>query len=110
MSILSSPTIQNSPPEKLTAMRVTFDEKFEEMCEVLNQNNYLASEKTCEDLWRTLHEKVREKVNQGEYGDIRELNEDWDLLRKYYTENSKGPAKYAVSHHIAHSKYQEDVD
>ena len=48
-------------------MRVSFDERFEEMSEVLAQNNYMASEKSCEDLLRTLHDKVHEKVQSNEY-------------------------------------------
>ena len=65
--MLNSPTIANAPPEKLTEMRVSFDERFEEMSEVLAQNNYMASEKSCEDLLRTLHDKVHEKVQSNEY-------------------------------------------
>ena len=41
------------------------------MCEVLSYNNYMASEKNCEDLLLTLHEKVREKVTSEDYSDFR---------------------------------------
>jgi len=43
-------------------MRLHFDDKFDQMAEVLSQNNYYASEKDCEDLFLKLHDKVYEKL------------------------------------------------
>jgi hypothetical protein len=52
-----------------------------------------------------LHEKIREKINLGEYEDLKQLNEDWDLMRKFYFENLKGPAINYVSDKFGFSKY-----
>jgi hypothetical protein len=41
---LSSPTVSNAPAEKLAEMRISFEERYEEMCEILKENNYLASQ------------------------------------------------------------------
>ena len=40
LKAFGSQTVCNSPPEKLQEMRKAFEERFEEMCEVLNENNY----------------------------------------------------------------------
>jgi hypothetical protein len=38
------------------------------------------------------------------------LGEDWQLLRKFYKENSSGPAKFEVSERFGFSKYLEDAE
>ena len=111
LQVLNSPTISNAPPEKLTSLRVSFDEKFDHVSELLYQNNYFASEKSCEDLLKTLHDKINDRVQSNDYQDFKQLNEDWDLLMKFYRENANGPAKSEISERLCLSKYyREDVE
>lgn len=86
-------------------MRISFEEKFDEISEVISDNNYFASEKSCEQVLKTLHDKIREKVKQGQYEDMKQLNTDWDVFRKFYKENSKGPAKNEVIARLGSLKY-----
>ena len=77
-------------------MRVRFEDKVDQIQEVIEQNNYYASEKDCEDLFLKLHEKVKEKLLAQEYRDFKHLMEDWELLKKVYKENGRGPARKGI--------------
>mmetsp|Transcript_34216 Transcript_34216/g.33434 ORF Transcript_34216/g.33434 Transcript_34216/m.33434 type:complete len:460 (+) Transcript_34216:286-1665(+) len=109
MKQLNSLTIANAPPEKLIEMRETFEQVWDELLEQVQGNNHYSSEKDCEDLFSRLHEKIQEKVLANEYSEFRQLSEDWELLRKVYKENAKGPAKFEVLAEKV-GKFQEDVD
>lgn len=55
--------------------------------------------KQCEDLFSSLLERVRDRIESEQEEDIpslKSLNEDWALLRKFYYENASGLAKYEV--------------
>jgi hypothetical protein len=110
LQVLHSQSIANAPPEKLTTMRMAFDDKFDNLSETLKSNNYLASEKACDDLFRTLHDKVSEKVSSNEYQDFKQLADDWDLMIKFYRENANGPAKHEILSKSSVSMYRADVE
>ena len=78
--------------------------------EVLTDNNYYASEKDCEDLFSKLHEKIYEKLVADEYLDFKQLADDWELLRKVYKENSRGPAKNDIAERVGTVKLAEDSE
>jgi len=54
-TVLNSLTIANAPPEKLVKLREVFDDKMEEALENIEQQNWYASDKDCEQLFHTLH-------------------------------------------------------
>lgn len=56
-----------------------------------------------------MHEKVKDKVQKGDYLDFHHLIEDWTLLRKFYHDHCKGPALLKVSDEKGFSIYKEDV-
>lgn len=80
------------------------------MIDNLEQQNYYTSEKDCEDLFESLHEKIKEKLLANEYKDFKQLGNDWDYFRKVYKENSKGPAKNEVGERLGLNKMYEDAD
>ena len=110
LNILNSLTIANAPPEKLIEMRSTFDEKLEQIADIITLNNYSASEKDCEDLFSNLHAKIKEKLQSNEYQDFKQLGEDWELLRKVYRENAHGPAKNDIAERLGLNMLLSDGD
>jgi len=52
-------------------MRHAFDDRFETLTSTLTKNNFLTSERSCEELLRTLHDKIQDKVASSGYQDIR---------------------------------------
>ncbi len=76
----------------------------------MEQYNQYASEKDCEELFLKMHEKVHEKLIADGYRDFRQLGDDWELLKKVYKENAKGPAKHEIGEKIGISKLQEDME
>lgn len=63
LTTLNSPTLSNAPPDKLLTIRVAFDEKFDHLSALLYQNNFLASQKKCEELLKNFHDSIYEKVS-----------------------------------------------
>eukprot|EP00347_Sterkiella_histriomuscorum_P006351 403353091 len=110
LQMLNSLTIANSPPEKLIEMREAFDEKLDQVYDIIQQNNYQASEKDCEDLFLKFHEQIRQKINLNEFQDFKQLTSDWDILRKFYKDNAKGPAKYDVGERLGLDKLMSDSE
>ena len=110
LATLNSLTIQNAPPEKLIELRNSFDEKLDKLNDILEANNYQASQKDCEDLLNTLYSKIQEKVNMSEYKDFRQFTEDFELLKKVYRENAHGPAKDEVSERVGSAKMISATD
>lgn len=94
--MLNSLTIANAPPEKLIEMRTKFDEKLDSVTEIVSENNYSLSEKNCEELLTKFHDKIKEKLLGNEYQDLKQLSDDWELLKKVYKENANGPAKHFI--------------
>jgi len=62
------------------------------------------SEKDSEDLFSKLHEKISEKIVNNDYVDMRQLGEDWELLKKVYNENARGPSKQDILERVGFSK------
>jgi len=57
-----------------------------------------------------MHDKIRDRLNQDEYQDIRHLSEDWHLMRRFYMDDAKGPAKLEIAEHEVYSKLFEDFE
>ncbi|CDW74480.1 guanylate-binding n-terminal domain containing protein [Stylonychia lemnae] len=110
LTILNSLTIANSPPEKLIEMRQAYDDKLEQIFDIIQQNNYTASEKVCEDLFLKFHEQIRQKVQSNEFEDFKQLQSDWDIMRKFYKENARGPAKFDISERLGINRLLSDCD
>lgn len=59
---------------------MNFDEKFEEFAYLLQSNNMQASLKQCEDLFLSLHERVRDRIEseqEEEVPTVKSLIDDW---------------------------------
>jgi hypothetical protein len=52
-----------------------------------------------------LRDLLRHNHEERVQGYLKQLNEDWDLMRKFYYENLKGPAINLVSDKFGFSKY-----
>ena len=72
--------------------------------------NHVASERDCEELFNSLHEKIHEKLVQNEYRDYKSLGADYELLRKYYKENARGSAKYEIGEQMVGTKLYENSE
>jgi len=44
-------------------MRLAFDDKFDLLASTLRDTNFQSSERACEDLLRTLHDKLLDKLS-----------------------------------------------
>ena len=91
-------------------MRIRFDDNVDQFIEAVDQENYMSSEKESEDLYQKLYKQIHEKLLANEYRDYKQLGDDWDVLRKFYRENSRGPAKNEVGERLGLNKLYEGTD